>query len=132
VAIKKKQTAIAALDVPRVFDDACIERLAAIGLLPDAADRQCFGEGIREGARIYAQEVRSPTVGTVRDEIAALYKAAERRKYERTAMLLDDLSLQARDHLTARLKLPARAARGWDCQPPVNYAIPNSVTKPAR
>jgi hypothetical protein len=111
VGSKKRQTAIAAADVSRVFNDACIQQLATDYRLPDTADRQRFAEGIREAARIYAKDARSPTVGTVRDEIASLSKAATRRWYERTAMLLANLSPQARDYLGGRLRLvgPRRA-----------------------
>ena len=112
MAIKKKRTAIAAADVPRVFDDACIERLAIDGRLPATADRRRFGEGIREAARIYAEDARSPTVGTTRDEIAALYKAGEHRQYGCVAILLSDLSRQAHAYFTRRLKLPGPAKAG--------------------
>ena len=65
MGVKKRQTAIAAADVPRVLNDACIEQLGIIGRLPDIADRQRLGESIREAARIYAEDARSPDVGTV-------------------------------------------------------------------
>jgi hypothetical protein len=107
VRIKKKQNAIAASDVPRVFNDERIKQLAAVGQLPDRADRQRFGEGLREVALIYAHDARSPTIGAVRDEIAAFYNAAERRQYSRVVMLRAHLSPQAHAHLTARLKLPS-------------------------
>jgi hypothetical protein len=107
VRSKKKRQAIAAADVPRVFNDERVEQLAAIGQLPDSADRRRFGESLREAALIYARDARSPTVGTIRDEIAALYNAVELRKYERAAELLARLSSQAHCHLTARLKLPS-------------------------
>ncbi len=112
MGIKKKQTAIAVTAVPHVFNDACIEHLAIIGRLPDTADRRRFGEGIREAARIYAKDASNPTVGTVRDEIAALYKGAERRRYDLTAMLLAHLSRPAHDYLTNRLTLPGPIKAG--------------------
>ena len=103
---QKKQTAIEVVDVPRVFNYERIEQLATIGQLPSTADQKRFGEGVREAARIYATDARSPTAGTVRDEIAALYRAAERREYERAATLLAHLLPPARAHLEKRLKLP--------------------------
>jgi hypothetical protein len=109
VGSKKRQTAIAAADVPRIFNDACIEQLAIIGRLPDTADRQRFGESIREAARIYAEDARSATVGTVRDEIASLYKAAKYKRYDRVAMLLVP---EARTYLEARLELAGPRAAG--------------------
>jgi hypothetical protein len=112
VGIKKKQTVIAPADVPHVFNETCIGELAAIGRLPNGANSQRFGEGIREAACIYAKDARNPAVGTIRDEIDALHSAAKNRRYEPAAMLLSELSRQARAHLEARLKLPGpRAAR---------------------
>jgi hypothetical protein len=112
VGNRKKQDGIWASEVLRVFNDARIEQLAAIAQLPDSADRQRFSESIREAARIYAEDARNPTVGMVRDEIAALYKAAERRRYERAAILLAELSPQAGDHLTFGLEFPGAQAAG--------------------
>jgi hypothetical protein len=111
VGIKKKQTAIAAADVPRLFNDACFEQLAIIGRLPDTADRQRFGESIREAARIYAEDARRATIGKVRDEIASLYKAAEHKRYDRAAMLLANLSPEACTYLEA-LELPGPRGAG--------------------
>jgi len=106
MGMKKKQTAITAADVPRVLNDACIEKLAIAGQLPDTADLRCFRESIREAARIYAWDARSLTVGTVRDEIASLYKAAEHKRYDRVPLLVANLSLEACAYLEVRLKLP--------------------------
>lgn len=89
-----------------MLNDACIEQLAIIGRLPDTANRQRFGESIREAARIYAEDARSPSVGMVRDEIASLYKAAEYKRYDRVPVLMANLSPEARAYLEARLKLP--------------------------
>jgi hypothetical protein len=112
VRIKKRRDAIAAADVPRVFDDTCIARLALISKLPGSADMARFAAGIRESASVYARDVRAPAVGDVRDEIVALYNAARRRQYDHAASQLANLSPQARSYLTARLKLPGpRAAK---------------------
>jgi hypothetical protein len=122
VGIKKRQTVIAASDVPRKFNDACIGNLACIGKLPALADTGRFAAGIREAALIYAEDARRPTVGTVRDEIAVLYKAAEHRQYERVATLLAELSPQARAYLTSRLKLPGPVNAGLTL-PPANELL---------
>ena len=53
MASTKSREPISAADIPRIFDDACVDELAA-GRLPAAADRKCFAEGVREAARIYA------------------------------------------------------------------------------
>ena len=110
--IKKKQDVIAAADVARTFNDERIKQLAATGRLSDRADRQRFSEGLREAARVYARDTRSPTVGRVRDEIVALYNSSERRQYGRVVMLLEHLSPEAHAHLSKRLELPSVRASG--------------------
>ena len=86
---------IATEEVPRIFDDACIEGLAQIGKLPASADMKRFAEGIREAACIYATEVRKPNDNEVRAEVEKLYLAAERRLYDQVAILLEKLSPRA-------------------------------------
>jgi hypothetical protein len=104
VASKKTQRAIAAQDVPRVFDDVCIDRLAQIAeipqLAPDARDR--LGLAIREAARIYAEGARKPNVNAVHDEIARLHQAASRRECERLAQLIEALSPEVRERFKTR------------------------------
>jgi len=102
VASTKSREPISAADIPRIFDDACVNTLAAIGRLPATADRKCFAEGVREAARIYAQEARAPTVNELRAEIAALYAAAERKRCGQVADLLEKLSSKARELLSTR------------------------------
>jgi hypothetical protein len=99
---KKRQHAITAADALRVFDDACIEELAKIGRLPAGADRHRFADGIREAARIYAQDAHRLDATAVRKEIENLQRAAVRREYERVAELLGALSHQALRKLTGR------------------------------
>ena len=86
---------IATEEVPRIFDDACIEGLAQIGKPPASADMKRFAEGIREAACIYATEVRKPNDNEVRAEVEKLYLAAERRLYDQVAILLEKLSPRA-------------------------------------
>ena len=86
---------IATEEVPRIFDDACIEGLAQIGKPPASADMKRFAEGIREAACIYATDVREPNDNEVRAEVEKLYLAAERRHYDQVAILLETLSTKA-------------------------------------
>ena len=102
MASTKSREPISAADIPRIFDDACVDTLAAIGRLPEGADRKCFAQGVREAARIYAQEARTPTVNELRAEIAALYAAAERKRCGQVADLLEKLSSKARELLSTR------------------------------
>jgi hypothetical protein len=108
VASTKSREPIAAGDVPRIFEDACIDALAVIGRLPAGADRKRFAEGVREAARIYARDVRTPTDNELHAEIAALYRAAERKRYRDVATLLEQLSPRERNLLSKRgVQLPA-------------------------
>jgi hypothetical protein len=125
VAIKKRQGVIAADDVTHVFDDACMERLAVIGRLPETADRQRFADSVREAARIYARDARKPSEKTRRDEVESLHRAASRRDFKQVAELLGGLSPQTRRVLQAReatigfkkakLKMPSsKTLLRWD------------------
>ena len=102
MASAKSREPISAADIPRIFDDACVNTLAAIGRLPATADRKRFSQGVREAARIYAREARIPTDNELNAEIAALYRAAERKRWEQVAALLEKLSLKARELLSKR------------------------------
>ena len=86
---------IATEEIPRIFDEACIEELAQIGKLPASADMKRFAEGIREAAYIYATDVREPNDNEVRAEVEKLYLAAERRLYDQVAILVEKLSPRA-------------------------------------
>jgi hypothetical protein len=103
---KKRQHAITADDVPCVFNETCIARLADIAKLPEDGDRQRWGDGIREAARIYALAMRKPDATAVRHEIEKLHRAAEDREYDRVAALLEALSPQALRKLTEREVTP--------------------------
>jgi hypothetical protein len=112
VANTKSRKPIAAADIQRIFDDACIDKLAAIARLPAGADRKRFADGVREAARVYARDVRIPTSNQLHDEIAGLYRAADRKECEQVAALLEQLSPKARELLSKRatrlsLELPA-------------------------
>jgi len=113
--VTKSRKPVAAADIQRIFDDACIDTLAAIGRLPAGADRERFAEGVRAAARIYARDVRIPTDNELYAEIAALYRAAERKRCGQVASLLEKLSPKVRELLRNRatrlsLELPASEA----------------------
>jgi hypothetical protein len=91
VASTKLRNPIAAANIPQTFDDSCIDELADIGRLPEGADRKRFAEGIREAARIYARDARTPTDNELNAEVAALYGAAKRKRYGQVAVLLEKL-----------------------------------------
>lgn len=104
----KLRKPIAAADIRRIFDDACIDSLADIGQLPAGADRKCFAESVREAARIYARDACLPTDNELHAEIAALYRAAERKRFGEVATLLEQLSPRGRKLLNKReVQLPA-------------------------
>jgi hypothetical protein len=115
VANTKLRKPIAAANIQCIFDDACIDKLATIGRLPADADRKRFAEGVREAAGIYAREARAPTDNELHAEIAALYRAAERKRLGQVADLFEKLSPKARELLRKRatrlsLELPASEA----------------------
>ena len=102
---KKRRHVIAADEIARVFDDACIDELAKLSKLPRGADIAAFARGIREAARIYARDALIPNDNELHKEIAELQRVARSRKYERVADLLRGLSPRA------RLLLEERGAR---------------------
>ncbi|HRN87903.1 MAG TPA: hypothetical protein PK271_04815 [Hyphomicrobium sp.] len=104
----KESRAIKPEAVPVVFDDACIEKLARICELPDAADRVVFAEQVRYAATVYAADARAPNDNEVHHEVAALWKAASRKHHECVADLLEKLSPVAR----AYLNMSTMGARG--------------------
>jgi hypothetical protein len=112
VASTKSRNPIAAADIPRTFDDSCINELADIGQLPAGADRKRLAEGIREAARIYAKDARTPTDNKLHAEITALYRAAAHKRCLEVADFIEKLSPKARELLRKRatrlcLEVPA-------------------------
>jgi hypothetical protein len=94
---------IALSDVATRFDDACVRTLA----LPPGADLQVCGWWLREAAEIFVGEAKIPTANEIRDEIASLHDAAERRAFEKAAHLLEHLSLETYAMLGEALPAPA-------------------------
>jgi hypothetical protein len=97
---EKATRIIAREDVAAIFDDDRIRRLATD--LPPNADLEAFGRGVREAVRIFVQEAYVPTRNEVHNEIAELWRAAERRRYDQVAALLKRLSQQACNVLNKR------------------------------
>ena len=91
-SVLKRRQIISLADVPTVFDDPCIRKLAANAKLPAESDLEAFGWWIREAVEMFVREVQVPTANEVRSEISALYKAAAQRDFERAASLLGSLS----------------------------------------
>jgi hypothetical protein len=90
--IKKRLDPTAANSVLRVFDRACMVRLAKIARLPAGADKARFTDSVRIAALIYARDARKPSATDVRKEIEDLHRAAARRNYDHAAALADSLS----------------------------------------
>jgi hypothetical protein len=103
----KRPRIIPLSDVATRFDDACICRLAQIAELPPNADLEVLGLFIREAADLFVRDALSPTSNEIRNEIASLHDALERRDYDRAISLLDELSLEARARLGDVLPTPA-------------------------
>jgi hypothetical protein len=105
MAETKSLDPIATAAVQRHVDNAIAE-------LPARADRKRFAESVREAADIYAKQTRAPTDNKLRAEIAALYRAAKRKRLGHVAELFETLSPEARRLLRNRasrlsFKLPA-------------------------
>jgi hypothetical protein len=101
---------IALSDAVSRFDDECVHKLAQIANLPPKADLQVFGWWIREAADLFVRESQIPTANEVRNEIASLHDAAERRDFEKLIGRYRALSLEARAILGNALvteRLPA-------------------------
>jgi hypothetical protein len=100
---------IAAEEVPCVFDDAAIRRLADadIARLPSGADLKRFADAVRYAVRVYVQEAREPDNNGLFREIQALYSGAHRKQYERVAQMLTAMSGRCRESLMRTADTPA-------------------------
>jgi hypothetical protein len=107
VASTKTYRFIEAEDVERVFDDACMDRLAKIAELLNTADRRRFDAGVRDAARIYAEDVRKPNVNAVHDEFKKLYQPVSACDCEQVAVRIERLSPQLRELFETREARPA-------------------------
>ena len=78
----KKPTIIVTSDVPRIFDDACVERLSKTGGLSWAANLERFGTSLRIAIEIYVREYATASSNDVNREIIQLHGAAVKRNYD--------------------------------------------------
>jgi hypothetical protein len=108
---RKSGSIIVTDDVPSIFGDCCMRRLAAIAKLPASADLDAFAKGIREAASIYVREGREPTDNELHREITELHRAATATRYDQVATLIESLSPKALAVLSRRaaFELPSPA-----------------------
>ena len=95
-------------DVPTIFNDRRLKKLARDGKLPPEADFLRFARSMRGAVRDYALAVRAPSSNDLHREIKALHRAADREQYDELANLLERLSPPASDWLNQRGQRP-----GW-------------------
>lgn len=128
--IKKARRTIAADDVPRVFDDACIRELASISKLPVNANFLSFAEGVRDAAQIYARDARLPSSNDLYHEVEELHRAADAAQiYTRDARLpnSNDLDPQVEElHRAAEGHLYTQVATLIESLSPSARALLNS------
>jgi hypothetical protein len=96
---KKDRRTPAPEELPRIFDDSFIQKLALQAKLPQEANIQHFAAAIRDAAERYVADRAIPSDTVIRDEIKALYSAANRHRYKETATRINVLSTQARAFL---------------------------------
>jgi hypothetical protein len=103
-----KRRILAVRDVPQIFSDDNVRRLAAETKLPLPPDTDLprFAAGIRSAAEIYIRDVDTADNNAVHHEIKTLYSAANRRRYVETAKRIDSLSQRTRDFINERSKRP--------------------------
>ena len=88
--------------LPRFFDDKFILDLAQQAKLSWAANVARFAAGIRHAERQYVVDKAIPSARAVRDEIKALYSAANRYRYKETATRISKISERTRALLKTR------------------------------
>lgn len=98
----RSRTPITLDNVPDIFSDHAVSKIATEAKLPQATDIPCLARGIRASAARYASIAREPTPNTIRREIDALVRAAQRRRCDEVARLLVDMSAAARQLLEGR------------------------------
>jgi hypothetical protein len=89
-------------DLPRILDDELIKELAQEAKLSWAANLKKFAETIREAAERFITSMAVPADVAVRNEIRALYSAAERNRHTETARRVRELSPKARTVIKQR------------------------------
>ena len=105
----KKPTIIVASDVPRIFDDACTERLSKILGVSWAANITRFGASVRAAVTVYVRDFEVTDSNAVNREITTLYREAVRPKpkFDLVADLRRRLSPEARAYLNERAARPS-------------------------
>ena len=98
----QSKTTINEDEVPQVFGDRAVTRLATKAGLPERTDTQRLAKGIRASAQQYALDADRPTPNTIRREIDMLQRAAGGRRYEQVARLLAELSEPTHELLARR------------------------------
>jgi hypothetical protein len=88
--------------LPRIFDDKFILILAKQAKLSWAANIPRFAEGVRDAASQCVAEMAIPSDKAVRDEIRALYSAANRYRYKETATRIRKISGRTRALMKTR------------------------------
>jgi hypothetical protein len=106
----KRPTTIAADEVPSVFDDKCIQRLAKLGLPPEAKQPERFPPAILKAVETFIRDAAVVSSNDVNREITGLYRAALHRDYQKTADRVRHLSTAARAFLNKRRVAPGL---GW-------------------
>ena len=89
-------------ELPRIFDEKFIGRLAETAKLPLHADIPRFAAAILGAARLYVADKAIPSDKAVRDEIKALYSAANRYRYNETATRISKISERTRALMKTR------------------------------
>ena len=89
-------------ELPRIFDDKFILRLVEQAKLSWAANIPRLSAAIREAARQIVADKAIPSDRAVRDEIKALYSAANRHRYKETATRISKISERTRALLKTR------------------------------
>jgi hypothetical protein len=104
----KRQPTITADAVPRIFDDERIKRLASEGAKD--ADLEILAKAVRKAVDIYLSEAAAVSSNDIHHQIARLYRAAVRRKYQETGDRVRKLSAGALAFLKKRRVPPSL---GW-------------------
>lgn len=94
--------AIVAEAVPKVIDDAAIQRLAVLAKLPLGADLVAFGQSVRSAVFIYARDAATPSSNEVHREIEKLHSLARRRAYGDLSTAIEKMTSDARRLLERR------------------------------
>jgi hypothetical protein len=98
-------------DLPEILNDEFIERTTREAM-PWAANRKKFAATLLPAAERYATTMAIPSETAMRNEISALYRAADQRRYKEVARRVGQLTKETRAYIEKRGKL-------------INLAIPN-------